>query len=212
MIVQGFGERALEILEPFADELLVFGRYLQVDVLDQIRPDPLCHGVQAARFGARQLGFQVIEDGQDLSAGGQCGGDPGFTIGDDLGKILDPIVDKINVAVIMLFLAAYKQLPYWYVFFVIGRDVLIMLASIRILSKKQIISTSNIFGKITLTSYLLVILCELLQIKPANKIILWVSAVLIPVSLFKYSVFYRALMGKNRRVFSKDKENLLVNK
>ena len=129
-----------------------------------------------------------------------------------LGKILDPIVDKINVAVIMLFLAAYKQLPYWYVFFVIGRDVLIMLASIRILSKKQIISTSNIFGKITLTSYLLVILCELLQIKPANKIILWVSAVLIPVSLFKYSVFYRALMGKNRRVFSKDKENLLVNK
>ena len=115
-----------------------------------------------------------------------------------LGKILDPVIDKINVGTIMLYLAAYKGLPYWYVLSVIGRDVMIMLASVRMLSKIQIISASNIIGKVTLTSFLIVIIFSILSIDPLRKIFMYISTILIPISLLKYSFSYRGLMGKNK--------------
>ena len=114
-----------------------------------------------------------------------------------VGKILDPIMDKINVGVIMLFLAAYNDLPYWYVFSVIGRDVVIMLASFRLVAKLRFVSPSNYLGKATLSSYIVVIVCYILSIPILKPFAMIFSAILIPASLLKYSAVYRSLMGKN---------------
>jgi len=127
-----------------------------------------------------------------------------------LGRVLDPVVDKINVGVIMLFLAQSRGLPYWYACAVIGRDIVIMIASLRIISKKRIISESNFLGKITLTSFVIVILLFVLNLSPYNKVVMWISAVLIPSSLIKYSVIYKALMGRNRENVPKQKETALI--
>ncbi len=74
-----------------------------------------------------------------------------------LGRMLDPLIDKISVGSAMLALAAYKELPYWYVLLVIGRDLIILISSLYAISKKQIIFESNTLGKWTLASFLVVI-------------------------------------------------------
>jgi CDP-diacylglycerol--glycerol-3-phosphate 3-phosphatidyltransferase len=111
----------------------------------------------------------------------------------ELGRMLDPVVDKITVGVTMLFLAAYKGLAYWYVFMVIGRDILILVASLHIISRIQKVKESNLMGKYTLVSFLAVIVCYVLELKPYNHYIMIISAILIPFSLITYFKIYKSV-------------------
>ncbi len=113
-----------------------------------------------------------------------------------LGRMLDPLVDKINVAVIMLALAAYKGLPYIFAFFVIGRDITILIAGIYVISKKRIVVESNLLGKITLSSFLAVTFCYTANLYPLNIITMWISIILIPSSLITYYFLHQELIPK----------------
>lgn len=103
-----------------------------------------------------------------------------------LGRILDPVLDKITVAVIILYLAAYRQLPYWFVVLVIGRDLLILLAAARLINRFKTVVESNFLGKCTMVSFLLVIVLYTIHWRPFNVIALWVAALLIPATLISY--------------------------
>ncbi len=107
-----------------------------------------------------------------------------------LGRILDPLMDKLYVIVLMLFLAAYRGLPYWYIGLVIARDLLILLGSILVILKNKTVLESVFIGKIALVLYLLVIFCYLLNLQPYNRIALWMSVAMIPVSLLRYAFVY----------------------
>lgn len=114
-----------------------------------------------------------------------------------LGRILDPVVDKIYIGVIMLLLAAYKTLPYWYVLLVLFRDLLILLASIHIISRAKVISQSNKLGKYTLFSFLAVIAVYILEMESLRTIVLTISAILIPLSLRQYFIVYKQVISGN---------------
>lgn len=107
-----------------------------------------------------------------------------------LGRILDPLMDKLYVIVLMFFLAAYRGLPYWYIALVIGRDLLILLGSVMVILKKKTVLESVFIGKAALVLYLLVILSYLLNLQPYNRIVLWLSVVMIPISLGRYVLIY----------------------
>jgi CDP-diacylglycerol--glycerol-3-phosphate 3-phosphatidyltransferase len=112
-----------------------------------------------------------------------------------LGRILDPLLDKITVGVIVLYLAAYRQLPYWYVMLVIGRDLAILIAAFRLVNRSNIIVESNYLGKCTLVSFLVVITLYIINWSPWNVIALWVSTLLIPATLMSYLLRSRHLIG-----------------
>jgi len=128
----------------------------------------------------------------------------------NLGRMLDPLVDKINVDVAVLFLAAYKGLPYWYVVLVIGRDLIILLASFHVISKVRLVTESNLLGKYTLVSFALVTIAYILNIRPLTYITLWISALLIPASLTKYFLSYRELLRREKAAARKSKETVLI--
>jgi CDP-diacylglycerol--glycerol-3-phosphate 3-phosphatidyltransferase len=68
----------------------------------------------------------------------------------NLGKVLDPIADKIAIAsVILALVLSGRDVPRWAFGIVIARDVLIVLASIVLFRKTQIIARSNLWGKCT---------------------------------------------------------------
>lgn len=103
-----------------------------------------------------------------------------------LGRILDPLLDKITVGVTLLFLAAYRQLPYWYVFLVIARDVLILTAAASLVKHIKAVAESNYLGKWTLGSFLIVIMTYTINWSPYQRIALWISSLLVPATLFSY--------------------------
>jgi CDP-diacylglycerol--glycerol-3-phosphate 3-phosphatidyltransferase len=111
-----------------------------------------------------------------------------------LGRILDPLLDKITVGVIILYLAAFRQLPYWYVMLVIGRDLAILVAAIKLVNRIHLIAESNYLGKCTLVSFLIVIVLYIINWSPLNVIALWISTLMIPATLISYLLRSRNLI------------------
>ena len=114
----------------------------------------------------------------------------------NLGRMLDPLVDKINIGVIFIFLSIYRTLPFWFVLMVIARDAIILTASVHLISKTRRIGESNLLGKYTLVSYIMVMLSFVLQIPVFSSVILTISAILTPISLFKYFKIYKHIVDK----------------
>ncbi|MDD5065669.1 MAG: CDP-alcohol phosphatidyltransferase family protein [bacterium] len=65
-----------------------------------------------------------------------------------LGKILDPLADKICIVTISYLLFLYKNFPLWAFLFLLIREFFILSGGIILLKKKNIIFSSNIAGKL----------------------------------------------------------------
>jgi len=70
----------------------------------------------------------------------------------ELGKILDPLADKICAAFLFIYAVWIGRIPEWFLGVVIGRDVLILLGSLFILRTKQKVAMSVMSGKITINA------------------------------------------------------------
>lgn len=67
----------------------------------------------------------------------------------ELGKVLDPIADKVCAALLFIFAVWIDRIPGWFLAVLIGRDVLILLGSWIILSQHRKVAMSVLSGKIT---------------------------------------------------------------
>jgi CDP-diacylglycerol--glycerol-3-phosphate 3-phosphatidyltransferase len=67
----------------------------------------------------------------------------------DLGKIIDPLSDKIVVAVMAIFMFIYGEIPAFYFWLVLLKNLYIFSGGIYIYKKTGIVPASNIFGKVS---------------------------------------------------------------
>ena len=106
----------------------------------------------------------------------------------DLGKFLDPLVDKLLVIAPLLSLIELQQIPAWGVFLIIGREMAI--AGWRV-SQPQI-SGANIWGKLKTISQIIAITLLLAPLEESGQTIalisFWVAAVLTIVSGIIYLI------------------------
>jgi len=65
------------------------------------------------------------------------------------GRILDPLADKIGVAVVSLVLLVLEMVPVWFVALLVIRDVLILIGGVLLRSRLGVILPSNTAGKWT---------------------------------------------------------------
>jgi CDP-diacylglycerol--glycerol-3-phosphate 3-phosphatidyltransferase len=67
----------------------------------------------------------------------------------ELGKIIDPLADKIAIAGIVLVLLFKEIVPFWFVIIVIFRDLLILTFALYLKYRKNIVLQSDLTGKLT---------------------------------------------------------------
>lgn len=67
----------------------------------------------------------------------------------ELGKIIDPLADKLTVISLVIILLLKGIIPTWYVIITISRDALILLGGLYLNYKKNTVLQSNWLGKIT---------------------------------------------------------------
>ena len=124
----------------------------------------------------------------------------------NVGRMLDPLIDKTSVDTAMLVLAAQKGLPYWYVFIVIGRDLFLLLGGTFVISKKRLVVESNMLGKWTSTLFALVIITYTLNVPYLKQGLMYVSLFLVPMTLVGYVHKYRQDLSKKTRHVSRTSE------
>ncbi len=109
----------------------------------------------------------------------------------EVGKIIDPIADKIVVAVVVIKLLVLGRIPSYFFFIVLGRDILIFLGGIILSSKLGKVLPSNMLGKITVTVLAFLLLLIILDFDQNNltyKIIYFSTLLLIIASFIAYII------------------------
>lgn len=105
----------------------------------------------------------------------------------DLGKILDPLADKVFVAGTVIILLVQGALPFWFVAVVLGRDLLILIGGILIERRTGVVLPSNYPGKIAVLVLSLTLLLIIIGVSAiVIDIFMALSLLLLAISLFVY--------------------------
>lgn len=114
----------------------------------------------------------------------------------ELGKILDPVADKLNTAVIIIALYIYQDFPFWIMVIIIGRDLLILLGATFIFKRQNQITTSNIPGKIAVFFIAFAVLMFIAHFKIYFVYSLYIALFFILLSFTSYAMkFIKYLYG-----------------
>ena len=112
----------------------------------------------------------------------------------ELGKILDPVADKVTVALGAIGLYQAYDLPLWIVILITGRDALILIGSIFLVDKVRGIVASEMPGKIAVTIISLLLIAYLFEWNPIKIPLLLITlAALIFSSIFYLLKFIKII-------------------
>jgi CDP-diacylglycerol--glycerol-3-phosphate 3-phosphatidyltransferase len=109
----------------------------------------------------------------------------------EVGKILDPMADKICTSGGFVALSLYYNFPIWLTVMIIGRDLLIILGSVYLIDKKNVVAPSNRIGKITVALISLLAIVVLLNINILYKPLLISVVVMLVISLYYYILVFK---------------------
>jgi len=105
----------------------------------------------------------------------------------DLGKILDPVGDKVLIAGAVIALYYYQEFPLWLMLVIVLRDVSILIGAFFIYDKKKQVISSNWPGKITVTFIAATIFCFIAGWDEIFGYLLYLALLSIILSAYIYS-------------------------
>ena len=121
----------------------------------------------------------------------------------EMGKILDPLADKFCAALGMLALYQFYGLPLWITVVIIGRDVLIVLGSLVLLSRLPYVTPSAMPGKIAVTILSLLFLVYIVEYEPLQVPLQILAFLALLVSAAHYG--YKFLQKFRKEKFTEGK-------
>jgi CDP-diacylglycerol--glycerol-3-phosphate 3-phosphatidyltransferase len=120
----------------------------------------------------------------------------------ELGRIIDPLADKICAGAVVIALVSLGDVPFWFLPMVIGRDALILLGGIYIANTKKTVYHSNWAGKAAMAivaTYFVVATLKMKSLGDIQTVLLWLSAASLTVSFILYCKrFYNAVLAKRQ--------------
>jgi CDP-diacylglycerol--glycerol-3-phosphate 3-phosphatidyltransferase len=120
----------------------------------------------------------------------------------EFGKVIDPLADKVLVVFVVLNLFLLGEIPDYYFYLIVGRDVLILTGGLIVSKKLGKVLPSDYIGKATVLAisfFLLMILLNFDSQSLPYLILYYLSIVLIFASLANYIIkAARALSQKSK--------------
>lgn len=103
----------------------------------------------------------------------------------DIGKLIDPLADKLTQISLLLSLAILGILPWWIFLIVFVKELVLVVSASVLYSKKDVVVYSKWYGKLATTLFYLAIVCSLI-INQFN--------IMIPFRIDLY-LYYLAIMA-----------------
>lgn len=102
------------------------------------------------------------------------------------GKVLDPICDKVSLAVVLVTLLVIGAIPWWVVLIITTRDLLILIGSYVVMKRRRVVFKSNIFGKIAGFLFGAIVLAFTINLATIGLALLYGA---IPVMLIAFGTY-----------------------
>jgi len=117
----------------------------------------------------------------------------------DLGKILDPLADKVLIAGTVIALYYYQGFPLWLMLVIVLRDVSILIGAFFIYDKHKQVTSSNWPGKISVTFIAITIFSFIAGWMEIFNYLLYLALISIILSAFIYTkVFLKNYYSKKK--------------
>lgn len=104
-----------------------------------------------------------------------------------LGKVFDPIADKVLIVGLMIYLGIERGFPLWLLAAVIIRDVCLVVGAWYLFRRDRVVFGANWSGKWSTFTMGLLILAYLLRLEPLYLPLTAVAAVFVAISYFSYT-------------------------
>lgn len=111
----------------------------------------------------------------------------------ELGKILDPLADKLTVTATIIALIIKSDFPLWLGIAIIGRDLLILAAGLLIFKGKHMVTPSILVGKVTFALMGTMLMTFIVDLHPSlNLMILkqWFVALMVGFLVWSLAGYY----------------------
>lgn len=121
----------------------------------------------------------------------------------NLGRLLDPIADKLTLDSVALAMSMRRDFPWWITYLLLGRDAAILTGSTLIFRHSSHITPSILAGKVTTVSLTATLLLYLVDVQPWGRRLLNFTLLPLAVSWIQYGArYWRWLRGNG--VYRKD--------
>ncbi|MBU0519270.1 CDP-alcohol phosphatidyltransferase family protein [bacterium] len=132
----------------------------------------------------------------------------------DLGKVLDPIADKlclIGVTIMLTLPMRSNPMPFWFLVVLIVRDTSVVITGYILYKQRGYVSASNIWGKSTSTIIAVLLMTYVLNIKPDSPwlfwlqqgFLLWLAPSFLMVSMLSYGRRFYDVMWGTKKEFTR---------
>lgn len=132
-----------------------------------------------------------------------------------LGKLLDPLADKLMLVTVLVCMYLAKRLPLWILLLIFVKEVLQVVGSLVMYKKRDTVVQANIFGKATTVLFSISVILLFLHdlVEPFDTYAIMFTAAFAIFSLLQYVYKYNSVNNPkkiNEQVSTSDQ--LLSNK
>ena len=104
----------------------------------------------------------------------------------ELGKILDPLVDKLAIGSITIYVVIFKEFPLFALVLILTKDLLTVLAGWYLLKMRKMVPQPNRWGKYTVSLWCMVLFLYLIELSFWKELLLWIGVGMTLITAYTY--------------------------
>mgnify|MGYP004588432725 FL=1 len=111
-----------------------------------------------------------------------------------LGKLLDPIADKLSLVTLLGLFVSSGEIPLWVLAIILFKEVMMVIGG-GVALKHGIVVYALPIGKVTTVTFVLSMVVRFMSVLPLADVLLWISVALSMVALVWYAVDLMKKLG-----------------
>ncbi len=111
-----------------------------------------------------------------------------------LGKLLDPIADKLSLVTLLGLFVSSGEIPLWVLAIILFKEVMMVIGG-GVALKHGIVVYALPIGKVTTVTFVLSMVARFISVLPLADVLLWISVALSMVALVWYAVDLMKKLG-----------------
>ena len=119
-----------------------------------------------------------------------------------LGKLLDPIADKLSLLTLLWLFVSDGQIPSWILGLMLAKEVLLVIGG-AVALRRGVVAYALPIGKVTTVSFILSMVARFLGRRAAADVLLGISVLLSMIALFWYAIVMARKLSACNTVLTK---------